>query len=65
MEKLPRADLYVIELDGREVGAFCTYDVASGVGYNQYSACRGLLPRSSRQLAVNVVLHAMELTTRP
>ena len=60
----PRVDGYVIELDGKEVGAFSTYDLSAGLGYVLYPGCRGLMPRYCRRIATNVLLYAMDQATR-
>jgi hypothetical protein len=57
---IPRMDAYVLERGGEEVGMFTVYDVASGLGYVMYPECRGLMPRASRQAAMNIVLYAMQ-----
>ncbi|MCB9866095.1 MAG: DUF4159 domain-containing protein [Phycisphaerales bacterium] len=58
--KLPRLDAYVIEKNGEEVGMLSVHDVGSGLGYVLYPGCRGVMPHESRQVAVNVVLYAMQ-----
>lgn len=58
--KLPRADLYLIERDGKEVGMYSAHDISSGLGYVHYPGCRGVMPEFSRRIAANVVLHAMQ-----
>lgn len=58
--KFGRNEFKTILLDGQEVGALSTYDIASGVGYNLFPGCRGLRPDAARELAVNTVLYAMQ-----
>ncbi len=59
-EKLPRAELYIIERNDQEVGVLSVYDIGSGLGHVLYPECRGLMPEDSRKLAANVVLYAMQ-----
>jgi hypothetical protein len=58
--KLPRLEAYVIEKDNEEVGMLSVHDVGSGLGHVLFPDCRGSMPNVSRQLAVNVVLYAMQ-----
>ena len=56
--KRGRCDLYNIVDRGRVVGTFSTHDITSGVGYNLYPGCRGVVPGDARKVAMNVVLLA-------
>jgi hypothetical protein len=60
----PRAGMYLIEKDGRQIGVLSTYDIASGIGYVMYPACRGPMPVDSRKLITNILLYAMERMPR-
>ncbi len=62
-EVRPRPDMYVIEKNGKEIGVLSAYDISSGIGYNLYPGCRGLMPRESREMAANVLLYALERRT--
>jgi len=55
-----RNEFLTILYKGEEVGALSAWDIASGVGYNLYPECRGLRAEASRELAMNVVLYAMQ-----
>ena len=59
-EKLPRAKMYLLERNGREVGVLSAYDISSGQGYVMFPNCRGVMPEASRHIAANVVLYAMQ-----
>jgi hypothetical protein len=59
-KKLPRADLYLIERDGVEIGMYSAHDISSGLGYVHFPDCRGVMPEFSRRIAANVLLHAMQ-----
>ena len=59
-----RCDLYALELDGREVGVLSQYDLSGGTTFLRYPGRRGPEPRAAREMAVNMVLHAMQLNVR-
>lgn len=59
--KRGRCDLYDLQWKGKSMGALSKYDIASGLGYNFFPECRGLMPDDSRAIALNVVLSAMEV----
>jgi len=53
-----RCDLYAILWNGKQVGVYSAYDIASGIGYHYFPGCRGVLPPHARELAMNVFLAA-------
>ncbi|MGD2111588.1 MAG: hypothetical protein PVI86_19600, partial [Phycisphaerae bacterium] len=53
-----RCDLYEILFNGHRAGTYSAFDISSGVGYNLYPGCRGVMPMHARQLAMNVILAA-------
>ena len=55
-----RCDLYEILYDGKRAGTYSAFDISSGIGYNLYPGCRGVMPLHARQLAMNVFLAAYE-----
>lgn len=54
-------DLHEVRYKGTPVGVYSTYDIASGVGYHFFEGCRGPVPRTARQFAMNAALNAMRL----
>lgn len=59
-----RCDLHVLELNGREVGVLSEYDLSSAATFMQYPGRRGPAPQAGRELAINAVLHAMQMSIR-
>jgi len=59
-----RCDLWAIIRGGKPVGVYSTYDLSSGIGYNLYPGCRGVVPEDARSLAMNAFLAAYEWKTR-
>ncbi|MCC7291612.1 MAG: DUF4159 domain-containing protein [Phycisphaerales bacterium] len=55
-----RNEFTTLYLKGAEFGVFSHYDLSSGLTYNQFPGCRGLLPDEARELVMNGVLAAMQ-----
>lgn len=51
--------LEAIILDGRVVAVFTPYDLGGGIVGHAFAACRGYQQQSARNLAANIVLHAL------
>jgi hypothetical protein len=51
-----RCDLYRISFNGKPVGVYSAHDVSSGIGYQYFPQCRGVIPEHARQIAMNVFL---------
>lgn len=62
--KAGRCDLYEILFNGKRVGTYSAFDISSGIGYNLYPGCRGVMPVHARQLAMNAFLAAYERKER-
>lgn len=56
-----RNDFTLLLRQGREIGAFSAFDLASGLTGAHFPGCRGLEPPSARPLVLNAVLYAMYL----
>jgi len=53
-----RCELYVILKDGKPAGYYCAYDISSGIGYQYFPGCRGVMPETAREIAMNAFLIA-------
>ncbi|MBI3835155.1 MAG: DUF4159 domain-containing protein [Planctomycetes bacterium] len=59
-----RCDLWAIIRGGKPIGVYSTYDLSSGIGYNIFPGCRGIVPEDARALAMNAFLTAYEWKNR-
>lgn len=62
--KSGRCDLYSLRFHGKPAGVYSTYDLASGIGYQYFPKCRGVMPEHARQLAMNAFLLSYEWKVR-
>lgn len=58
LDKRGRCDLYAIRNNGQTVGVYSAYDLSSGMGFNQYPDCRGIMPLDARKIVINMFLDA-------
>ena len=53
-----RCDLFRIRYQGKPAGVYSAYDLSSGVGYQLFPKCRGVMPEGARELVMNALLNA-------
>jgi hypothetical protein len=55
-----RCELHELRWKGEFAGVYSSYDLSSGIGYQFFPECRGVMPGHARQLAMNAFLVAFE-----